>query len=290
MSGNKSSNKSRKHFEKRKVWAGVGSALLVTSAVSGVAAPADDSVHSAVSHSIVSFAAGSLGEGGEGESGEGEGEGEGSTKADLATDNAAYLARLGLMRGHLWVGIKLYREGHIAMAKTHMKHPKDELYAGLESVFKERGVAGFAGELSTLADAVNNEQGTEAVESAYDDLLKAITASEGMEAMSAKEALMSISQMIRTAADEYAIGVKKGEIVNVHEYQDAYGFTEIAIERLERLSDKQKAQAESDIVNTKALLLELRNLWPTVNPQGKVEGDVSLLYGAAARIELSALN
>lgn len=280
---------SKKRFEKRKVWAGVGTALLATSAATTTADPIDNSkTLSALSSSVISYSAMSLGEGGEG--GEGEGEGEGATKADLTTDNAAYLARLGLIRGHLWVGIKLYREGHLAMAKTHMKHPEDELYAGLEPVFKARGVEGFANELSALADAVNHEQGDEAVEKAYATLTDAISGAETMNQMTAKEALLSISQMIRTAADEYAIGVKKGEIVNVHEYQDAYGFTEIAIERLERLNDEQKQQAQSDIESTKAILIKLRTLWPTVNPQGDIEGDASHLYGAAARIELSALN
>jgi len=275
---------STKRFEKRKVWTSVGSALLVTTATVGTGVTqADDHAFVAPASSlVVSYAA--LGEG------EGEGEGEGATQADLSTDNAAYLARLGLMRGHLWVGIKLYREGHLEMAKTHMKHPKDELYAGLEPVFKARGVNGFANELTILADAVNSEKGDEAVEEAYSKLLEAITRSEGMSEMSAKEALVSISQMIRTAADEYAIGVKKGEVVNVHEYQDAYGFTEIAIERLERLSDAQKQEAAGDIALTKSLLLELRTLWPTVNPKGDVEGDASHLYGAAARIELAAMN
>lgn len=283
---NKSTSKNR--FEKRKVWMGVSSALLITSAAASGAAntsamqTVNDAVPTVVaSNAAVSFAA--LGEGGAGE-------GEGGTTADLRTDDAAFLARIGLIRGHLWVGIKLYREGHLAMAKTHMKHPKDELYAGLEPVFKARDVDGFAEELTLLADAVNNEKGDEAVESSYKALLKAITASEGIDKMTAKDALVSISQMIRTAADEYAIGVKSGKIVNVHEYQDAYGFTEIAIERLERLNEEQQAQAADDIAKTKDILIRLRTLWPTVNPQGDVEGEASHLYGAAARIELAAMN
>ncbi|AOE50823.1 hypothetical protein [Kangiella sediminilitoris] len=267
-------------FEKRKVWAGVGSALIATSVA---AQPSDNLTVTPVTSTVVSFSSMGEGEGGEGE-------GEGSAKVDLRTDNSAYLARLGLIRGHLWVGMKLYREGHLAMAKTHMKHPEDELYAGLAPVFKARGVEGFADELSVLADAVNNEEGDKAVESAYRHLVAAISKSEQMEDRTAKEALLSISQMIRTAADEYAIGVKSGEVVNVHEYQDAYGFTEIAIQRLEQLSDEQKMQAASDIESTKNWLMELRSLWPTVDPKGNVEGDAKHLYGASARIELAALN
>lgn len=231
----------------------------------------------------------SAGEGGEGEGGEGEG-GEGGTNIDLAKDNAAYLAQLGLIRGHLWVGYKLYQEGHIDMAKTHMKHPEDELYAGMEPVFKARQVDGFAQELQMLADAVNDEKGDAAVNKAYQALQNQIAKSERIEDKSARDVLISISLMIRTAADEYAIGVKNGDVVNVHEYQDAYGFTEIAIERLDSINGEQQQLAAKDIENTRQWLLELRDLWPTVNPQGKLEGDASHLYGAAARIELAAMN
>ncbi|GAA0209945.1 hypothetical protein GCM10009123_16700 [Kangiella japonica] len=275
-------------FEKRKIWLSVGTALIATSmtATSADGLGAFESVSAPATMISVSTATLNEGEGGEGEGGEGEG----LAQTDLSSDNAAYLARLGLIRGHLWVGIKLYQEGHIAMAKTHMKHPKDELYAGLEPVFEARGVEGFAKQLAALAAAVNQEQGDEAVDNAYSELLDAIDSSARVETMSAKEALISISQMIRTAADEYAIGVKKGSIVNVHEYQDAYGFTEIAIERLERLTTEQKEGAAEDIERTKQLLLELRALWPKVNPDGYVDGDAASLYGAAARIELMALN
>lgn len=277
-------------YEKRKIWLGVSSALLATTVAStDLEANSDVSAHTQLNAGISSVALLSAGEGGEGEGGEGEG-GEGGTNIDLAKDNAAYLAQLGLIRGHLWVGYKLYQEGHIDMAKTHMKHPEDELYAGMEPVFKARQVDGFAQELQMLADAVNDEKGDAAVKKAYQALQNQIAKSERIEDKSARDVLISISLMIRTAADEYAIGVKNGDVVNVHEYQDAYGFTEIAIERLDSISSEQQKQAAKDIENTRQWLLELRDLWPTVNPQGKLEGDASHLYGAAARIELAAMN
>lgn len=277
-------------YEKRKIWLGVSSALLATSVASAdVEANSDISASTQLNAGISSVALLSAGEGGEGEGGEGEG-GEGGTNIDLAKDNAAYLAQLGLIRGHLWVGYKLYQEGHIDMAKTHMKHPEDELYAGMEPVFKARQVDGFAQELQILADAVNGEKGDAAVKKAYQALQNQIAKSERIENQSARDVLISISLMIRTAADEYAIGVKNGDVVNVHEYQDAYGFTEIAIERLDSINSEQDQVAAKDIENTRQWLLELRELWPTVNPQGKLEGDASHLYGAAARIELAAMN
>ncbi|AUD77920.1 hypothetical protein CW740_01165 [Kangiella profundi] len=277
-------------YEKRKIWLGVSSALLATTVASTeVEAKSDITVNAQFNAGISSVALLSAGEGGEGEGGEGEG-GEGGANIDLAKDNAAYLAQLGLIRGHLWVGYKLYQEGHIDMAKTHMKHPEDELYAGMEPVFKARQVDGFAKELQVLADAVNGEKGDAAVKKAYQSLQNQIAKSERIEEKSARDVLISISLMVRTAADEYAIGVKNGDVVNVHEYQDAYGFTEIAIERLDSINSEQQQLAAKDIENTRQWLLELRDLWPTVDPQGKLEGDASHLYGAAARIELAAMN
>ncbi len=277
-------------YEKRKIWLGVSSALLATTVASvDVEAKNDISAYAPLNAGINSVAVLSAGEGGEGEGGEGEG-GEGGANIDLAKDNAAYLAQLGLIRGHLWVGYKLYQEGHIDMAKTHMKHPEDELYAGMEPVFKARQVDGFAKELQTLADAVIGEKGDAAIKKAYQALQNQIAKSERIEEKSARDVLISISLMVRTAADEYAIGVKNGDVVNVHEYQDAYGFTEIAIERLDSINSEQQQLAAKDIENTRQWLLELRDLWPTVDPQGKLEGDASHLYGAAARIELAAMN
>lgn len=277
-------------YEKRKIWLGVSSALLATTVASTeVEAESDITVNAQFNAGISSVALLSTGEGGEGEGGEGEG-GEGGANIDLAKDNAAYLAQLGLIRGHLWVGYKLYQEGHIDMAKTHMKHPEDELYAGMEPVFKARQVDGFAKELQILADAVNGEKGDAAVKKAYQALQEQIAKSERIEEKTARDVLISISLMVRTAADEYAIGVKNGDVVNVHEYQDAYGFTEIAIERLDAINSEQQQLAAKDINNTRQWLLELRDLWPTINPEGKLEGDASHLYGAAARIELAAMN
>src|SRR5690606_14752630 len=127
--------------EQRKIWLGLGAALIVTSTVT----QAVDTTHNHSSHQAMQVAAYS--------GGEGEGEGA-SAPADLSQDDAAYLAHLGLVRGHLWVGVQLYNAGHKGMALTHMKHPKDELYADLEPAFEARNEAGFADVLSALAAAV----------------------------------------------------------------------------------------------------------------------------------------
>lgn len=265
--------------EKRKVWLGVGSAL-ASSLVAGQAL-ADSPVYHTPATNMTAPGPIMEGEGGEGE-------GEGAVSVNLAENDAQFLAQLGLIRGHLWVGMKLYEQGHTAMAKTHMKHPGDELYAGLVSAFEARNLPGFADQLQALSDAVDNDNSAAAVNDTYRSLKHAISANEPVAKMSAQQVLSSIASMLITAADEYAIGINQGQVNNVHEYQDAYGFQQIALARLQAINEQQQQQAEAAITESRRVIKGLTELWPTTTPEGTVEGDASRIYGAASRIELEA--
>lgn len=269
--------------EQRKVWVGLGAALLAGSAATAHTAETDP-FNSHASHGTMQLAA-AMGEG-EGEGGEGEGEGGGAV--DLTTNDAAYLGQLGLVRGHLWVGVQLYKAGHTDMALTHMKHPGDELYAGLKPALAARDESGFAEELTALAEAVEKTLSAEVVERRHMELEKAIANAENLHTASLGTVLMSIERMVRTAADEYAIGVKAGEIVNMHEYQDSYGFVEAAKARLAVLSDMQREESPEAVAEVKDQLNAVSGLWSGLTPEDKLDGDASKLYGAAARIQLAA--
>lgn len=260
-------------FEKKKVWLGVGSVLASTVATTAVTAGPMTQPNAAPATFMAAQMA--------------EGEMVDPT-IDLTTNDTAYLAQLGLIRGHLWVGMKLYEQGHIEMAKTHMKHPGDELYSGLTDAFEARNLPGFAQPLHALAESMIYNNSKETVVNNYRVLLDAIAANEPIAAMSAEDVLLSISSMLMTAADEYAIGIKNNEVANVHEYQDALGFKQIALARLERINDKEAAKAEEAIAETRKVIKTLDELWPTTTPEGEVKGDASKIYGAASRIELEA--
>jgi len=243
---------------------------------------------------------GAMGEGegamGEGEGAMGEGEGEGgegeegsSSPADLKTDDQAYLTRLGLIRGHLRVGYELYRDGHLDMAITHMKHPRDELYAGLVPAMEARSAALFDAELTTLNELVTSDAGAAEVEAAHAALEQGIADAESVASGTLKTALLSIMDLVRTAGEEYALGVEDGRLVNRHEYQDAYGFTQIAKQRLRNLPAEVRAQSPETVEKVQQLLADLDDLWPEIAPGDSVDGNPSRLYGAAARIEIAAL-
>ena len=128
------------------------------------------------------------------------------------------------------------------MAETHMKHPRDELYAGLVPAIRARGASPFDAALTELAEAVESDAGNERVETAWqavDDAIRTIASSTDA---SVRQQLVAVANMVRTAADEYAIGVVDGEIDNAHEYQDAWGFVQVAQARLDALSPAGEAE------------------------------------------------
>ena len=115
----------------------------------------------------------------------------------------AYLVRLGLMRGHLLVGHQLHGLGALDAARTHAKHPSDELLAGMANEFAARGVAGFDAELAAHATAAAGDDAA-AVDAAYAALDQAIGRSEAAVAASSAMVAGVIVDLLREAAAEYA--------------------------------------------------------------------------------------
>lgn len=217
---------------------------------------------------------------GEGESGESEGEG-GGASADPATNDVAYLKLLGLTRGHLIAFLELYQNDAREMALTHVKHPESELYATLAPAIEARGKMGFADELRMLAAAAD-EGGDVTI--AYGEVLSALNA-HAPDASVAQN-LLAISEIARTAADEFDIGVEDdGAISNAHEYQDAYGFLISSREILAGLNT-------SDVNEIEAIELAQEQIGAALEAfdsltASETEGKASTLYGAAARIEIA---
>lgn len=262
--------------ENRKKWVSLGVALASGISLSATAADMSHDMHSA-SDNVVMAATG-------------EGEGGGVTETDLKTNDVAFITRLGLIRGHLLVGYELYKQGHVDMAITHMKHPRDELYAGLVPSIEYRGGERFDDALSNLADKVIGKAPQDEVDEAYEQLEAGIKAAEAVVKPDLKNTLQSLKDLIRTAGEEYALGVENSKLINLHEYQDAYGFTQIAKRRLEQLPKATRKESADTVKQVEGYFDELADLWPSIAPKGDVDGDASKLYGAAARIEIAALS
>ena len=207
----------------------------------------------------------------------------------LAVDDVAYLTQLGLLRGHLLVGLALARQGDLAAARSHMKHPGDELYGTLAPAFVQRGVPGFSVELDQLARLVEQGAPANEIETADRALQNAIDrAAAGAGQVGLRARMLVVTNLVRTAAEEYAVGVVDGQVVDAHEYQDSYGFVEVAWQMLDQLSPRDRAAAAAQIETIEQQLAGLHDAWPSVVAPARVTTEAALLHGAAARIEIAA--
>jgi hypothetical protein len=197
-----------------------------------------------------------------------------------------YLTQIGLMRGHLYVGIELYKNGYLDNAKKHMKHPKHELYADIIPTFTAKGSSGFASELEELALAVEDERDFNLISLKYKNLTDAITINESYinkSSESINERIALVRSLLEIAAEEYALGIVNGDVENRFEYQDALGFTVIAKNILEKSVTQNK---EEETKKNKALVIldSLFTLWPSLVPTGKIDGDARVILNAVTRI------
>ncbi len=261
--------------KRMRFWTGLGAAAL-SGAVAGESAAFDIAAHH-LSGKPITLAQAS-GEGGEGgESGGGSGVKE--------VGHISYLTNLGLVEGHMRAGIELYKKGDSSAARTHMKHPADELYADLKPQFESMKIAGFDAELEAVAKAVENAAPEAAIDASFVRLQAAIAKARG--SVSAHDTAETVEHLVRKAADEYAIGVKDGKVNDPHEYQDAWGFVQAARSAMAAMPDDQRQKNAPALAEIEAELERVQVLWPDITGATPVTGDTTLLAAAASRIELA---
>lgn len=208
--------------------------------------------------------------------------------AQVMTDDKAFVAQLGLMRGHLLVGVQLYRRGELEQAATHMKHPEDEIYAALEPALVARNAPAMAQELTDLASAVENGMPVGRVNWAYQELVEKISAAERTVDLSSRQMGEVIYTLVTTAAEEYNIArADDGSLVNAHEYQDSLGFVEVAGDYL--LQIQQRGDAPQMAATIGELLAEVKSAWPDLIPPARLDTVPAAIYSTAARIQIATL-
>ena len=293
---------SKKPLRWRTVTAVGAATWLVTTQMSGCASALDGAEGEGERAQAVLHGEGGEGHG-EGEGGEGEGlplqqaevEGEGEgARIDanaLATNDVAYLTQLGLIRGHLAVGYELYRQELPALAATHMKHPQAEIYANVVPAFAARGCDGFGEGLSDLTAAVTGRKPQREVDAVYADLQAGIAVCERVANIDDAYTITKvIENLLRTAGIEYRLGIVEGAVSNLHEYQDAWGFTQTAAAWARSPAFAGDASATAVAGRLQDLIDGLQPLWPSLNPLQNIEGDAAQLFGAAGQVEVTALS
>lgn len=208
----------------------------------------------------------------------------GDREADIS-----YLTQLGLIRGHLAVGYELYRQELHALAETHMKHPREEIYSDLTPQFEDRGCNGFGDELTSLSTAVTSRHSLNDVSHAYENLINGIGNCEAVVDTNDIEVVVRVIQgLLETAAEEYAIGVVEGEMRNLHEFQDAWGFTLIARRWARSLTMSESADAIALGKAIHEIIAELDSLFPALDAHDVRGLDAEPLRLAASNVASAA--
>ncbi|MEM8930209.1 MAG: hypothetical protein AAGE94_03495 [Acidobacteriota bacterium] len=187
--------------------------------------------------------------------------------------------RLAFMSGHVEAGLALYRAGEPTMAGTHLLHPVSETHAAEREGLDDLGFDGALFE--TVSEALDAGLPASEIE-------PQLVAAEANLAMLAEKAPGDPKEIILylmdTVVEEYAIGVPESTVTDPGEYQDAFGFTKVAIQRAAVFEGEAGDQLRT-------ALDELLALWPDApvppeNPTPAVEinQQVDLVRAAVAAL------
>jgi hypothetical protein len=311
-------------MKRRKVWVGLGTAILVTPHTGALAeaplpipakvatastapgqapitvaqnasrAPAKSrSEGEGHSHPVK---AKSGGEGGEGRApatakaagGEGDEGGTGAKDAGLEPSLRFY-RDIQLIRGHLLVGDELVKEGRWKEALPHFLHPSEEIYEKIAADLKTYNVPPFAVALKALAQTVKAKN-----KDAYAGALTAIeerlsTADKSLRAKEANWpyfALETVVEALRNAADEYEEAIAGGSIRNPVEYQDSRGFVWQAERLLASVSDELSKKDADALAAIRTAFNDLKAAWPSPMPPKAPAKDLSQVLSDISKIEL----
>jgi tetratricopeptide (TPR) repeat protein len=282
-------------MKKRKIWAGLSSAVLVAAPAAaqatvlhvqpqaGIESKADQTLLHLAQHQGHAAPAATAG---------GEGEGEGGGAAQLQPSIHVYRG-IEMIRGHLLVGAELIEAGRWADALPHFLHPEEEIYGSIRDQLKTFNIAPFQVALKSLSQTVKakNKEAYARARAALDERLAAAeTAVKAKEANGTYFVLETALEVLQQAADEYEEAIQKGRIANVVEYQDARGFV-FEVDRLVGTVMPAASAKNADAAKAlQASLNDLKATFPAVTPPKQAVKDSGEFLSAIAKFELQLGN
>ena len=232
-----------------KRWAGLGlaAALLSTTALSACGGEGGEAGESGETGEGAVHA--EVGEGGE--SGEGEG-GEGGEAGHMHMETLPAEHRAAFMWGHVKAGMKLYRDGFAEQASVHLLHPVSETH---ESEREGLDALGFdAAPFERVSAALAEGKAAEEIEA---DLAAAEEIMMKVNEAAAGDPSDVLTFLLDTTLDEYKVGVTDGVVTDPGEYQDAWGFVQVASDIAAQFGD-----ASPEAIELQNELSTLADLWP----------------------------
>ena len=162
--------------------------------------------------------------------------------------------RIAFMSGHVEVGLALYRAGKPDQAAQHLMHPVSEMHkaerAGIDAL-------GFNAEVfKAVSKAMDEGKPASEIEPMLTEAEENITLLQKNAGGDLSEIILFLMQ---TVVEEYSAGVSDGKIVESGEYQDAFGFSVIALKISKRMEGGKSAQLIKE-------LIKLVDMWPEGAP------------------------
>jgi len=247
---------------------GLGAALAGTLALSACGGEAGEAAESG---SEIAGPAGEAGEAGEGEGGEGEG---GEIGHDM--DTLPVEKRVAFMSGHVAAGLALYRAGAPDQAAQHLLHPVSETHAAERAGIDALGFEGsdFV-KVSEALDAGKPASEVEPLLAKADANMSLVRANAGGDP---KEI---IAFLMDTVVEEYMVGVTDGVMTDPGEYQDAYGFSVVALD----IAMKIESEAARNVATE---LVTLVSLWDAEAPlASSTPAPVSAVVAQTSKVQLA---
>jgi hypothetical protein len=283
---------------RRKIWFGVGAAVVVGAGATGVAAPiAVQSTAVSVPREPPSDTAIPLGPPVgmvvAQHAGHGQDAGEGGEAKGLANlpPELAFAARIALLRGHLLVGDELVKQQQWNAALPHFLHPNEEIYGDIKDQLAEYKVPPFDAALKTLANVVKARKGGDyanALKSVQDALAAADTAMKARQSNWPGFVVEAAVETLKAAAGEYQQAIVGGRIAKPVEYQDARGFIWQADRMIETVAPDLAKKDATALADVRSGLAELKKAFPSPMPPKTPVKDGGAVLGDVSRIELAA--
>jgi hypothetical protein len=209
--------------------------------------------------------------------------------AATGDDTVDLLNGLMQIEGHLASGLALWASGDHNNGQAHMGHPHAEVYDGLAPTLQQMGVPPFISALDGLLDAAASGADQASLDALYAEIHAQISAiRQTAVTHDPRDDFTAIVAVIAKAGVEWSNAVSDGQIHDLHEYQDAWGFVQAVEARLSDLAQSPDAAIQSAAQLALAALAELAPALPGVTPGATIQGDPSLFAAAAAKIELAA--
>ena len=224
----------------------------------------------------------------------------GRLQADAA-EEVRWTVEIELTKGHLVSSVEAYRVGKVSLAKTHASHPVSEHYAKLLKTPLKKRAPRLEQELTQALHGLSDEIRPKGEIAAYevkiqetfvllDRALEILVSPNVREEVAFQGEVLS--RLLKKIGEEYGEAVEGGKVINLPEYQDAFGFLQRAKAlfqalklrlRVEATTQKELDQLFARLEEALPAIIPLADLPPSTTLKGWIATFASLIEKATGR-------